>query len=255
MTKGCCMYKHLPPFQPQGDRRDGLASRLSHGLGYSCFSWELPRFPLLTENEQGGSGPQSSASQNPCFIFLVHSPLLFRTYETLHTILLTPRTALLRLLCLPNSTQKSPHLLYFPRLPWIEIDTCFSCVCLFAPPGSSVQGIFQARILERVALPFSMGSPNPGMEPTSLTSPALTGQSFTTSAIWEALCSHSTYSSLCLFSQPDHFSMLFSKPHIATKNIADAFQGLIPFLFCFVLKQLFGIQNSDLHFWQDYNVF
>ena len=149
--------------------------------------------------------------------------LLLHTYETLHTMLLTVRTALLRLLFLPNSTQRSPHLLYFPRLPWLEIDTCFSCVCLFASPGSSVQGIFQARILERVALPFSRGSPGPGMEPTSLTSPTLTGKSFTTSAIWEALCSCSAYSSLCLF----------SKPHIPTKNIVDAFQGLIPFLFCF----------------------
>lgn len=74
MTKGYCMYKHLPPFRPQGARRDGLASRLSHGLGCSCSSWDLPHFPLLTENTQGGSGPYSSASQNPCFIFLVHSP-------------------------------------------------------------------------------------------------------------------------------------------------------------------------------------
>ena len=35
----------------------------------------------------------------------------------------------------------------------------FSCVCLFAsPPGSSVQGILQAVILEWVALPSSRGS-------------------------------------------------------------------------------------------------
>ena len=36
-----------------------------------------------------------------------------------------------------------------------------------SPPGSPVQGILQARILEWVAIPFSKGSPNPGIEPRS----------------------------------------------------------------------------------------
>ncbi|XDA72855.1 hypothetical protein R6Z07F_003133 [Ovis aries] len=35
------------------------------------------------------------------------------------------------------------------------------------PPASSVHGILQARILEWVAIPFSKGSPNPGIEPGS----------------------------------------------------------------------------------------
>ena len=34
-------------------------------------------------------------------------------------------------------------------------------------PGSSVHGILQARILERVAIPFSRGSSDPGIEPRS----------------------------------------------------------------------------------------
>jgi len=42
-------------------------------------------------------------------------------------------------------------------------------------PGSSVHGILQARILERVAISLSRGLPNPGIEPTSLMSPALAG--------------------------------------------------------------------------------
>ena len=37
-----------------------------------------------------------------------------------------------------------------------------------SPPGSSVHGILQARILEWVAIPFSRGSSHPGMEPMSL---------------------------------------------------------------------------------------
>ena len=54
-----------------------------------------------------------------------------------------------------------------------------------SPPGSSFRGVLQARILEWVAMPSTRGSP-PGTEPTSLTSPALAGGFFTTSAIWEA---------------------------------------------------------------------
>ena len=60
-----------------------------------------------------------------------------------------------------------------------------------SPPGSSVHGILHARILESVAMPFSRGilqgnPPNPGIEHTSLTSPALAGRFFTTSTTWEA---------------------------------------------------------------------
>ena len=57
------------------------------------------------------------------------------------------------------------------------------CVRLFAalmdysPPGSSVHGISQERILEWGAIAFSRGLPNPGLEPSS---PALEGRFFTT---------------------------------------------------------------------------
>ena len=54
----------------------------------------------------------------------------------------------------------------------------------YSPPGSSVCGILQARILEWVAMPSSSGDlPDPGIKPVS---PALAGGFFTTSAIWEA---------------------------------------------------------------------
>ena len=45
-----------------------------------------------------------------------------------------------------------------------------------SPPGSSVHGILQARILKWVAISFSRGSSNPGIE---LESPALEGRFFT----------------------------------------------------------------------------
>ena len=54
-------------------------------------------------------------------------------------------------------------------------------------PGSSVYGIFQARILEWAAMHSQGDLPNSGMEPGSLLSPALAGRFFTTSATWEAL--------------------------------------------------------------------
>ena len=55
-----------------------------------------------------------------------------------------------------------------------------------SPPGSSVHGIFQGRILEWVPMPSSRDPPNPGIEPPSLMSPALAGGFFTTGATWEA---------------------------------------------------------------------
>ena len=56
-----------------------------------------------------------------------------------------------------------------------------------SPPGSSVHGVLQARMLEWVAVPFYRDLPDPGIEPMSLQSPALVGRFFTTSATWEAI--------------------------------------------------------------------
>ena len=65
----------------------------------------------------------------------------------------------------------------------------FSCVWLCdstdcSPPGSSVHGTLQARILEWVAMPSSRDLPDPGVEPVALMSSALTGGFFSTT--WEA---------------------------------------------------------------------
>ena len=61
--------------------------------------------------------------------------------------------------------------------PWLQ--TPMDC----SPPGSSVNGIFQERILEWVLFPTSGDLPNPGIE---LMSPALAGRVFTTNAAWKA---------------------------------------------------------------------
>ena len=47
----------------------------------------------------------------------------------------------------------------------------------YSPPGSSVHGIFQATILEWVAISHFKGSANPGIKPVS---PTLAGGSFPT---------------------------------------------------------------------------
>ena len=59
-----------------------------------------------------------------------------------------------------------------------------SCLTLcnlmdYSPPASSVHGIFQARLLEWVAVSFSRNLPNPEIEPASVESPALAGRFFT----------------------------------------------------------------------------
>ena len=53
----------------------------------------------------------------------------------------------------------------------------------YSPPGSSVHGILQAKILELVTCPPPGDLPDSGIKPMS---PALAGGFFATSAIWAA---------------------------------------------------------------------
>ena len=60
-----------------------------------------------------------------------------------------------------------------------------SCLTLcdpvdYSPPGSSVHGLFQARILKRDAISFSEDLPDQGIKPTSLAFPSLAGGFFIT---------------------------------------------------------------------------
>ena len=59
-----------------------------------------------------------------------------------------------------------------------------------SPPGSSVHGILQARILEWVACTLPRDLPDPGIELASLKSPALADRFFTTGATWESQSIH-----------------------------------------------------------------
>ena len=75
-----------------------------------------------------------------------------------------------------------------------------------SPLGSSVHGIFQARILEWVGISFSKNLPNPEIEPVS---PALTGGFFTTE-LREARTYTHTHSLLGSF--PIELSFIFLRP-------------------------------------------
>ena len=63
-----------------------------------------------------------------------------------------------------------------------------SCLTLchpidYGPSGSSVHGIFQAKIQDELPFPTPGNLPGPEVKPTS---PALAGRFFTTNATWEA---------------------------------------------------------------------
>ena len=57
------------------------------------------------------------------------------------------------------------YLHLFKHIEYVYIYLCVSVDC--SPPGFSIQGISQARILEWVAIPFSRDLPYPGIEPRS----------------------------------------------------------------------------------------
>ena len=59
----------------------------------------------------------------------------------------------------------------------LVVKSCPTLLWPHEPPGFSVHGISQARILEWFAVSFSRGSSNPGIEPLSI---ALVGRFFTT---------------------------------------------------------------------------
>ena len=56
-------------------------------------------------------------------------------------------------------------------------------------PGSLSMGLSRQEYCSGLPFPTAGDLPNPGMEPTSLMSPALAGRFFTTSATWEAQAS------------------------------------------------------------------
>ena len=90
-----------------------------------------------------------------------------------------------------HSSQCLAHVCLRAKSLQLCLTLCDTMDC--SPPGSSLHAVLQARILERVAMPFSRGSSGPRIELLSLSSPALAGGFFTTSATWEAHLTQSRY--------------------------------------------------------------
>ena len=93
-----------------------------------------------------------------------------------------------------------------------------------SPPGSSVYGILQKRILEWVAMPSFRDIPSPGIEPASLMSPALAGRFFTTCITWETHIL--LFSSVQLLSCVWLFATPWTAAHQASLSITNSWSLL-----------------------------
>ena len=88
-----------------------------------------------------------------------------------------------------------------------------------SPPGFSVYGILQARILEWVAIPFSRDLPKPEIEPRSLALQA------------DSLLSESPGTSILIFYHVQVEKMIFTEKMNMFKYIVCFFPDILPFNF------------------------
>ena len=137
-----------------------------------------------------------------------------------------------------------PHGAISPLITHVHAKSLQSCPTLCdpmdcSPPGSSVRGILQARILEQVAVPSSGGIfPTQGSNLLFLMSQALAGRFFTTRATWDAVrwwtcvvLSHQACVSWCVSSPKErrHGASLRALGWLinsCTQHLQDTFLGL-----------------------------
>ena len=86
-----------------------------------------------------------------------------------------------------RTTWEAPPNYFLITVDTVQHSVAHSCLTFWFPmdcssPGSSVHGIFKARILEKVAISCPKGSLAPGIELVSFESPATLGRFFSTSA-------------------------------------------------------------------------
>ena len=103
----------------------------------------------------------------------------------------------------------------------------------YNPLDSSVYGIFQAKMLERVVISYSRVIPDPGIEPVSLASPSLAGRFFTNYIIWAARVRFNRtakwVSHTYTYSPPPLWTSSCSGHHSALSRVPFV-QNVIPFL-------------------------
>ena len=148
---------------------------LSMGISRQEYWSGLP-FPSPGDHPNPGIEPGSPALWADSRVPLsMENALSFRSQHICHLLQLTQITL-------------NYYLNYYLKIPIIVLVMCV-CVCAqsclplcdpmdYSPPGSSVHGIFQARILEWVAISYSRGSSRPRDQTCVLAS-----QFFTTALI------------------------------------------------------------------------
>ena len=113
----------------------------------------------------------------------------------------------------------------------------------WSAPGSSVPGIFQARILEWVAISSSSGCSCPEIEPESLSSPALADSFFTTTPPGRPkykyyITLHEVAQSCPTLCDPMDSSLPGSSIHFPGKSTGVDYH--------FLLQRIFPTQGSNL---------
>ena len=152
---------------------DSFHIHLSYLGSVSCVFHILPRSSVLT---RGSRGSLMATRQQVLFSFLSAlqaQKFMFGGPESpmvVTSLLLTWQ-----------------EILHFSVYVYVQACSTLCNPMDCSPPGSSVQGIFQARILEWVAISYSRNLLDPGIEPASPAPPVLVGRFFTTSATWETI--------------------------------------------------------------------
>ena len=121
-----------------------------------------------------------------CISYIIHIYIYIYIYIYIHTLHVSSRAYKMwayKMWALEKTNCNNRN-----NLPLSACWLYQSCLTVWDPmenslPGSSVHRIFQARILEQVAISYSRDfllNPNSGIEPRSLTFPVLAGRFLTT---------------------------------------------------------------------------
>ena len=102
-----------------------------------------------------------------------------------------------------------------------------------SPRGSSVQGISRQEHWSGLLRPPPGALPNPGIEPVSLTSPALADRFFTISSIWKSLLLSYLFD-ICCFCYSKNISFSFPRERVTSQNY-----GVFS-IFLFIISELFN---------------
>ena len=128
-------------------------------------------------------------------------------------------------------------LFHHPSFSYFIIVKLLNCVQLFVTPwtpGSSIHGIFQARVLEQVAISFSKEFLDPGIEPTLQTDALPSEPPGKSNIIVECKALMDSYLA--------RMKVMF--PYLASLPTTSPFPSSLPFTLFLVLIHYFDHLNS-----------